>query len=135
MDDVKAKLASLGFLVTDFPEESAKSPEDAVQFLVGQLVASGMLGAEHRDRTVNAVLARERLGSTAIGQGIAIPHAALDFVPTVLGVLARSRAAIPWESVDGCPVYHVCLVLGPVGRPGDCMRALERVRQVVRGPR
>lgn len=124
--------ASVGFLATDLPETSATSAESAVQFLIDRLVTGGMLGAENKDAAVRAVLARERLGSTAIGGGIAIPHAAVPFVSRVVGVLARSKSEVQWDSVDGRPVHRVCLLLAPEQHPGDALRALEQLNQSIK---
>src|SRR4051812_46292609 len=66
-----------------------------------------------------AVLRRERLGSTGIGRGLAIPHARHHAVDRPLGILAVCRPPVEYESLDGEPVDIVALVLTPQDRPGQ----------------
>ena len=116
----------------DLPVEATCSPEAAVRFLVGQLVATGQLPPQYFEETVRSVMKREQLGSTAIGKGVAVPHAGSSRVERVAGVAGCSKSAVPWETVDNVPVHVVCLILGPMDRPGDYMRALEHVARSLR---
>lgn len=121
----------LGFLVTEMPDASSQSVETAVGFLVGHLVAGGVLNAGHADAAIQAILARERLGSTGVGQELALPHAAVPFVERVTGVLARSPVGVPWQAVDGQPVRIILLMFTPVGRPGEGIRTMELLSQAL----
>jgi mannitol/fructose-specific phosphotransferase system IIA component (Ntr-type) len=81
---------------------------------------------------VQAILARERVGSTGIGLGVALPHATIPAGDRVSGVVARSDVGISWDSLDGQPVFWVCLVLAPRDRPGDYLRVLQSFSQALR---
>ncbi|NBV20636.1 MAG: PTS sugar transporter subunit IIA [Proteobacteria bacterium] len=89
---------------------------EAIDELLGNLVAVGALRAEHREATAAAVRKRESTMSTGIGFGIALPHASTEFTSTVVGVLGRSRKRISFESLDGQPVSLVLLLLVPQGQ-------------------
>jgi mannitol/fructose-specific phosphotransferase system IIA component (Ntr-type) len=131
MDDFRDRLAraaaSLGFLVTEIPQDFAKTSDAAVRFLVDRLAAAGVFGAEFAESAIGAVLARERLGSTGVGRGLAFPHGNVSFLERLAGIFAHSDAGIAWNSLDGKPVHHICLMLSSVNRPTDAMRALERL--------
>lgn len=75
----------------------------------------------------DAILARERLGSTGIGFGVAIPHARHDGVSAVTGAFARLAAPIAFEAVDDEPVDLVFVLLAPEDQSSDHLRALARV--------
>lgn len=78
------------------------------------------------------LLQRERLGSTGIGQGIAVPHAAIPGLPKLVGVFARLARPVDFESVDGVPVDLVFLLLAPESAGADHLQALSRVARFFR---
>ena len=80
---------------------------------------------------VRAVMRREELGTTGIGHGIAIPHSRHPSVDRLIGTLALSRGGLPFESLDGEPVYVFFLLVSPQERPGDHLRALEWLKTPV----
>ena len=123
--------SALGFLRTEIPEAYAESVESAIRFLITHLAATGMLGAGFTDDAVHAVLSRERLGSTAIGKGLAMPHARVLGVREIVGVLASSRLGLPWESIDGKPVHSICLILDRVDHPEMHAQTLERAARLL----
>jgi PTS system nitrogen regulatory IIA component len=77
---------------------------------------------------------RERLGSTAIGDGIAIPHGKLPRLDRLFGLFARLDRPIDFEALDGQPVDLVFLLLAPEGAGADHLKALARVARVLRDP-
>lgn len=132
-DRIERAASSLGFLTTELPKTSSTSAANAITFLVEQLVIGGLVPPDKKDAVVRTVLARESLGSTAIGHGLAIPHAAVSSVSRVAGILSTCQAGLSWEGAsDGRPVHFVCLILTPVDRPGDDLRALERLNEAIR---
>jgi mannitol/fructose-specific phosphotransferase system IIA component (Ntr-type) len=122
---------SLGFSAAKVPDDVARSVESVVRFLVSHLVEIGQLVAADAGPASQALLARERTGSTGVGRGLGLPHAAVPFVQQVVGVLARCPAGVSWEAVDGQPVRLILLMLTPLGRPGENIRAMEMVAQAL----
>ncbi|SFV37856.1 PTS system, nitrogen regulatory IIA component [Devosia crocina] len=91
-------------------------------------VTTGMSGAD----ILAAVIGREELGSTGIGNGIAIPHGKLAGLKNVTAVFARLDEPIEFDAVDDQPVDLVILLLAPVGAGADHLKALSRVARLLR---
>ncbi|WP_300553525.1 PTS IIA-like nitrogen regulatory protein PtsN [Maricaulis sp.] len=84
-------------------------------------------------RTIfDAVLQRERLGSTGVGQGVAIPHARLAGIPAVAGFFARLKTPIDFDSIDGRPADLVFMLLAPEDAGAEHLKALARVSRLLR---
>jgi PTS system nitrogen regulatory IIA component len=83
----------------------------------------------------DAVLQRERLGSTGVGNGIAIPHGKLLSCTKIVGVFARLERPIEFESLDGEPVDLAFLLVAPEASGADHLKALARIARVLREPR
>lgn len=81
-----------------------------------------------------ALLQRERLGSTGIGEGIAIPHGKLAGLTRIFGLVARLDKPIDFEALDGQHVDVLFLLLAPEGAGADHLKALSRVARVLREP-
>ncbi len=75
---------------------------------------------------------RERLGTTGVGAGIAIPHGRMAGVAHITGVFARLESAIDYEAVDGQPVDLVFMLLAPENAGADHLKALARVSRLLR---
>ncbi len=73
---------------------------------------------------------RERLGSTAIGDGIAIPHGKLKGITQILGVFGRSREGIDFDSLDGSPTHLFFLLVAPEDSASLHLKALARVSRL-----
>ncbi|TPW28354.1 PTS IIA-like nitrogen regulatory protein PtsN [Pararhizobium mangrovi] len=80
----------------------------------------------------DVILQRERLGSTGVGNGIAIPHGKLSSLDTIVGVFARLENPVDFESLDDMPVDLVFLLLAPEGAGADHLKALSRIARVLR---
>jgi PTS system nitrogen regulatory IIA component len=86
-------------------------------------------------RTIfDTLLQRERLGSTGVGGGIAIPHSKLPGLKKICGLFARLDRPIDFESLDDQPVDIVFLLLAPEGAGADHLKALARIARVMREP-
>ncbi|WP_046862294.1 PTS IIA-like nitrogen regulatory protein PtsN [Microvirga massiliensis] len=81
-----------------------------------------------------ALLQRERLGSTGIGEGIAIPHGKLPGLQKLFGLVARMEKPIDFEALDGQPVDILFLLLAPEGAGADHLKALARIARALREP-
>ena len=75
---------------------------------------------------------RERLGSTGVGNGIAIPHGKLPGIKQITGVFARLEQPVDFEALDDQPVDLVFLLLAPEGAGADHLKALSRIARVLR---
>jgi mannitol/fructose-specific phosphotransferase system IIA component (Ntr-type) len=84
-----------------------------------------------RDRLLEAVLARERQRTTAVGRGLAIPHAKTDACPTLVLALGRTAEPLDFEAIDGNPVRLVVLVAGPMDQASQQIQVLARVSRLV----
>jgi mannitol/fructose-specific phosphotransferase system IIA component (Ntr-type) len=87
----------------------------AIRDLVDHLVARGRLGAEGSEEVLEAVLSREKSMSTGMERGIAIPHAAVDDLESVVACmgLVSAEGGLPFESIDGQPARVVVLLVIP----------------------
>ncbi len=83
-------------------------------------------------RIFETLVERERLGTTGVGQGIAIPHGRLSDVKNIVGVFARLEQPIDYDAVDSQPVDLVFLLLAPEGAGADHLKALARVSRLLR---
>jgi PTS system nitrogen regulatory IIA component len=82
----------------------------------------------------DALLQRERLGSTGVGQGIAIPHAKLPRAKSIFGIFARLIRPIEFDALDGAPVDLICLLVAPEAAGADHLKALARMARLLRDP-
>lgn len=83
-------------------------------------------------RLFDRLLERERLGSTGIGGGIAVPHARMAGLATPVGLFARLAQPIDFESIDERPIDIVFLLVAPEGAGADHLKALARVSRLLR---
>jgi PTS system nitrogen regulatory IIA component len=82
------------------------------------------------ERLIGVLNERERLGSTAIGDGIAIPHGKLRGINQILGVFGRSTAGIDFDSLDGNPTHLFFLLIAPEDSASLHLKALARVSRL-----
>jgi len=106
--------------------------EDVIKELIDALIQAGQLKKIHRDSLIEAVLAREKLGSTAIGQGVAIPHAKSEYVEKLIASLGISSKGIDFDSLDDEPVYIVFLLLSSQDSAGPHLKALALISRVLK---
>ena len=83
---------------------------------------------------LEALLEREKLGTTGIGNGIAIPHAKAESVKRMALAVGRSSSGIAYRSLDGRPVRLVFLLVAPRQEPGPHIKALACLARVLRDP-
>jgi nitrogen PTS system EIIA component len=86
------------------------------------------------DRLVEVLWERERLGSTAIGDGIAIPHGKLHGVPSVVATFGRHSEGVDFDSLDGGPTRLFFLLVAPEDSVGTHLKALARVSRLLKEP-
>jgi PTS system nitrogen regulatory IIA component len=113
------------------PSVKAGSKKQLLQELAA--FAANQSGLSESD-VYEALLQRERLGSTGIGHGIAIPHGKLPKLNQLFGIFARLEKPLDFEALDGEPVDLIFLLLAPEGAGADHLKALSRVARALRDP-
>ena len=76
------------------------------------------------------LMEREKLGSTGIGENVAIPHGKSDELTQIITVFARSINGVDFESLDQKPVHFVCMVIAPAHSTGQHLKALARISRL-----
>lgn len=109
------------------PTLTATTKEGVIREMVKSLQSAGYFRDGDVEEIIKSVLRREQLGSTGIGRNIAIPHSKHASADRLIGTLAVSPTGVPFESIDGEPVFLFVLLVSPQDRPGDHLRALENV--------
>jgi PTS system nitrogen regulatory IIA component len=107
----------------------ATSKKQALQDLAAR--AEQVTGVPQRE-IFEALIERERLGSTGVGNGIAIPHAKLPSLERLWGLFARLETPIDFDAIDEQPVDLIFLLLAPVAAGADHLKALARVSRLLR---
>lgn len=111
------------------PNLKASSKKQTLQELAK--LAAVVTGAEER-AIFDVLLERERLGTTGVGSGIAIPHGKLGDVDRLYGLFARLETAVEFEAIDDQPVDLIFLLLAPEEAGADHLKALARVSRLLR---
>ena len=113
------------------PALKVNSKKQAIQELAAK--AAKLTGQNER-AIFETLLQREKLGSTAVGSGIAIPHGKLPKLDALFGLFARLARPVDFEALDGQPVDLIFLLLAPEGAGADHLKALARVARLLREP-
>lgn len=106
--------------------------EGAIREMVQALLDAGRIDAAQYESIVKAILKREELGSTGIGRGVAVPHTKHASVDQLVGTVAISADGVDFASLDGEMVHVFFLLVSPMDRPGDHLRALENISRQLR---
>jgi len=86
---------------------------------------------ENRDMVLQAILDRERVMSTGMGDGVAIPHAKTDGVKELVAAFGITKQGIDFQSIDGKPVRIIFLLAGPTDQTGPHLKALSRISRLM----
>jgi len=123
------------FVIKDaiVPNLKATTKEDVIREMVGSLKAKGAIKAEDEEEVIAAILKREELGSTGIGNGVAVPHTKHPAVDELVATVAVSKEGVDFASLDGESVHILFLLVSPLDRPGDHLRGLENISRHLRG--
>jgi PTS system nitrogen regulatory IIA component len=109
----------------------ANSKKQVIQALAEK--AAEMTGIDER-QIFETLLQREKLGSTGVGGGIAIPHGKLAKLDRIFGLFARLPKPVDFEALDDQPVDLLFLLLAPEGAGADHLKALARIARLFREP-
>jgi len=113
------------------PSLKANGKKQALQEIAAK--ASTLIDCPERD-IFDVLMQREKLGSTAIGNGVAIPHGKLPKLTRIFGLFARLDRPIEFEALDGQPIDLVFVLLAPEGAGADHLKALARIARMLREP-
>jgi len=111
---------------------AGEDKEEVLEELVDALVRANQV--TDREAALTALLERERLGTTGIGGGVAIPHGKHESIATLTAALGTSPNGIEWEAADGEPVYLVFLVLAEANNPGPHVQLLADIARLLKTP-
>jgi PTS system nitrogen regulatory IIA component len=113
------------------PALKVNSKKQAIQELAARAAA---LTGQNEKTILEILLQRETLGSTGVGNGIAIPHGKLPKLGRLFGLFARLERPVDFEALDGQPVDLIFLLLAPEAAGADHLKALARVARLLRDP-
>ncbi|MBF0485706.1 MAG: PTS sugar transporter subunit IIA [Candidatus Omnitrophica bacterium] len=110
----------------------ATNKKELIEEMVSMMVEAGAFEKKNKVKIIDVLIAREALGSTAIGQGIAIPHGKTDCVDKLVAGLGISKKGIDFDALDGEPAYIFFLLAAPVDSAGPHLKALARVSRLLK---
>ncbi|MBW1896644.1 MAG: PTS sugar transporter subunit IIA [Deltaproteobacteria bacterium] len=114
---------------TIISELTATDKKGVLQELTGPVA---QVSGVNQDEMVRVLLDRERLGSTGIGTGVAIPHGKLRSLDSLLVGFGRSRKGIGFDAIDGRPAHLFFLLMAPENSTGDHLRMLARISRLLK---
>jgi PTS system nitrogen regulatory IIA component len=114
------------------PDLRAKAKLDLLDELAGHLAQHN--NGVGKDALVKVLVDRERLASTAIGEGVAIPHGKLDAVGKLIACVGRAREGVDFDSMDGRPTYLFFVLVAPENSTGVHLKALARISRLFKDP-
>lgn len=122
------------FLCTDAVTANltSKSKGDVITELVDLLIKAGALDKKIKAKLVEILMAREALGSTAIGQGIAIPHGKCENADKLVAALGISKSGVDFDSLDGEPAHIFFLLVAPIDSAGPHLKALAKISRILK---
>lgn len=98
--------------------------------VISELVHALPLEIVDPERTIQILLERERLGSTGIGDGVAIPHGKLPLISSMMAAFGRSIKGVDFDSLDGNPTHLFFLLVAPESSAGAHLKALARISRL-----
>ena len=113
-------------------EVVAKNKDAALKELLGVAQHGGGFVVKSQKGMGKRLLEREAIGSTGLGNGVAVPHVKSEDVSAVTLVLARSRPGIDWQAIDGRPVHIMFLLVSPLAEPEAHLRCLRWIATLAR---
>ena len=109
-----------------------ETKEEVIRELVQLLVTAGDIKEKDTAKLVQILMKRESLGSTGIGQGVAIPHGKSDGVTKLIGAFGVSQTGVSFDALDGEPVTLCFLLIAPEDSAGPHLKALARISRLLK---
>ncbi len=110
----------------------ASTKAEVIAEMAGLLVEAGAIEKKHKAKIIETLMAREALGSTAIGQGIAIPHGKSEAAEKMVAALAVSRKGVNFDSLDGELSYIFFLLIAPIDSAGPHLKILAQISRLLK---
>ncbi len=122
------------FLTVDgiIPALGAHEKNAVLKEMATEMVANHP--ALDEQKVLEVLLERERISTTAIGEGVAIPHGKLRGVDRVVGIFARSLKGVDFASLDGGPTHLFFVLIAPENAAADHLKALARISRLLKDP-
>ncbi|NLI78055.1 MAG: PTS sugar transporter subunit IIA [Candidatus Riflebacteria bacterium] len=121
-DVFKEDLVSLDF--------KAENKDDAIEKFVKTIEKAGMV--DDAQALKNALHEREKLGTTGVGNGIAIPHARANTIKDLTVAFFRSKDGVNFGAIDGKPVHLIFVLLAPIASGGPYLKLLAKISKLLR---
>lgn len=113
-------------------ELAATNKDGALKELLGTAQDSGAFGAKIQKTLHKRMVDREAMGSTGLGNGVAVPHVKSEGVDRVMMVVARSKKGLEWHAIDGRPVHVMFLLISPADEPEMHLQCLRWIATLAR---
>ena len=110
------------------PELKGATKEEVLREITDFLKTQDLL--KDKKALLKTLIEREKLGSTGIGENVAIPHGKSDELSQIVTVFARSLNGVDFEALDQKPVHFVCMVIAPSNSTGQHLKALARISRI-----
>ena len=121
------QIFKIGFLTENV---LAKTKVEALEELVNTLIKGGL--KLDCAKVIEVLQQREKLGSTGIGDGLAIPHGKISSLAEIVVAFGRSKKGVDFDSLDGKPVHIFFLLLAPENSVGQHLKALARISKMLK---
>ncbi len=123
------KLVEAAAVVADL---QAKTKKAALEELLRVAQEAGVVAKKAATALGKKLAEREAVGSTGLGNGVAVPHVKGDDVKTTSLVVARAKAGVEWQAIDGRPVQILFLLIAPAADPESHLKSLRWISTLAR---
>jgi mannitol/fructose-specific phosphotransferase system IIA component (Ntr-type) len=113
-------------------ELEATNKDGALKEMLGAALTAGAFPAKAQKALGKRLTDREAIGSTGLGNTVAVPHVKSEDVPQSSLVLARCRKGLEWQAIDGRPVHVVFLLISPASEPETHLQCLRWIAGLAR---
>ena len=107
-----------------------RSKRGLIKEMVDLLADAGKIADKEKDNVLKSILEREKLMSTGVGKGVAIPHAKSDGVDRLMAAFGKTAEDIDFQALDNKPVRLIFLLVGPEENPSLHIKALSRISRL-----
>lgn len=126
------KINDILSLDTILAEIKANNKESVIEELADFLYQKNMIS--DKSEVVRVLLEREQLGSTGIGENVAIPHAKMKGIDEIIAVFGISKKGVEFDSLDRKPVNFIFMLIAPENAAGTHLKALARISRLLKNP-